>query len=133
MRVRLPRLRLPRLPDSPSLTRGARALGFLFGEGASVGLGLWVLRASERMAAYVRSNTLTPVGRKFVMLNMMGGAALFAGLGLALWMWRRAAGLEIVDRIARRCAPLCLFALVPMLFHWRLLVPAPAAGAFRTW
>ena len=90
-----------------------------------MGLGRWVMRASERMAAYVRSNTLTPVGRKFVMYNMLGGAALFAGLGLALWMWRRAAGLEIVDRIARRCAPLCLFALVPMLFHWRLWYPNP--------
>ena len=125
MRVRLPRLRLPRLPDSPSLTRGARALGLLFGEGASVGLGLWVLRASDRMAAYVRSNTLSPLGRKFVMFNMMGGAALFAVIGLGLWMWRRAAGLDLVDRIARRCAPLCLFALVPMLFHWRLWYPEP--------
>jgi uncharacterized membrane protein len=130
MRVRLPRLRLPRLslpslPDSPSLTRGARALGFLVGEGASLGLGLWVIRASDRMAAYVRANTLTPLGRKFVMMNMAGGAALFAVFGLVLWMWRRAAGLDIVDRVARRCAPLCLFALVPMLFHWRLWYPQP--------
>ena len=125
MRVRLPRLRFPGLPDNHSLTRGARALGYLVGEGASVGLGMWVMRSSDRMAGYVRSNTLTPVGRKFVMYNMLGGAALFAGLGLLLWLWRRAAGLEIVDRIARRCAPLCLFALVPMLFHWRLWYPNP--------
>jgi uncharacterized membrane protein len=113
------------LPDGPSLTRGARALGFLLGEGASVGLALWAIRAHDRMPGYIRANTLTPLGRKFVMMNMLGGAALFAAVGLALWLWRRAAGLDLVDRIARRCAPLCLAALAPMLLHWQLWYPSP--------
>ena len=39
---------------------------------------------------------------------------------LAMWLRRRAAGLDAVERAARRLAPLCLAAFVPLLFHWQL-------------
>jgi uncharacterized membrane protein len=108
-----------RLPPPP-LTRACRTLGFLTAEGASVGLAVWFWRAADRLPGYVVSNTLMPHARKFVMGDLFGCAAVAAIAGLVVMLWRRAAGLDAAERVARRLAPLSLIGFVPLLFHWQL-------------
>jgi uncharacterized membrane protein len=104
----------------PPLTRLARALGWLGAEGASTGLALWFLGARSRLPLYVYENTLPPPARRFAIGCLYAGALVAAGLGLGFWLERRAAGLDRIEAIARRLAPLCLAAFVPLLFHWQL-------------
>jgi uncharacterized membrane protein len=105
--------------SQPPLTRGFRTLCLLTFEGASVGLAGWFLRAGDRLPGYLYSNTLSPLGRKFVILNMAVGVLLAVGTGAGLYVWRRAAGLDLAERISRRLAPLCLAAFPPLMFHWQ--------------
>ena len=105
---------------APPLTRAGRALGFLAAEGASVALALWFLGARGRLPLYVYNNTLPASSRRLMVAVMFAGALVAAGCGLGVWIARRAAGLETVERVARRLAPLCLAAFVPLLFHWQL-------------
>jgi uncharacterized membrane protein len=111
------------LPDrvpAPTLTRAFQTLGLLAAEGGSAGLGVWFSRASERLPDYVISNTLLPHARKFVVGDLFGGAAVAMLAGLVVMLWRRPAGLDHAERIARRLAPLCLMGFLPLLFHWQL-------------
>src|SRR5262245_41021693 len=103
---------------APPLTRAARALGLLACEGASVTLALWFLGARGRLPVYVYA--LPGGSRKLVVACLLGGAVAAAGCGLGVWVARRAAGLDAVDRVSRRLAPLCLAAFVPLLFQWQL-------------
>jgi len=106
--------------SAPLLTRACRGLGLLAAEGASVALALWFLAARGRMPLYVYTNTLPPGPRKLV-IAALGTGVLVAFLGaLAMWLRRRAAGVDAIDRASRRLAPLCLAAFVPLLFHWQL-------------
>jgi uncharacterized membrane protein len=108
-----------RLP-LPQLTRVGRTLGFLAAEGASVGLASWFSRAYDRLPGYVASNALPAHGRKFVIGDLLGGAAIAVLAGLGAMLWRRPGGLDGAERVSRRLAPLCLTALVPLFFHWQL-------------
>ena len=105
---------------APPLTRASRALALLAAEGASVALALWYLGARGRLPSYVYNNTLLPASRKLSMALLFGGAVLAAGVGLVVWVRRRADGLDAIDRAARRLAPLCVAAFVPLLLHWQL-------------
>jgi uncharacterized membrane protein len=105
---------------APALTRAGRALGLLAGEGASAALALWFLAARRRLPAYVETNALPPDARRLAVFALLAGATAAAGCGLALWVTRRAAGLDAIERAARRLAPLCLAAFVPLLFDWPL-------------
>jgi uncharacterized membrane protein len=107
---------------APPLTRAGRALGLLAGEGASVALALWFLGARGRLPVYVYNNTLPASSRRLAMVMVLAGAALAGAGGLAVWVRRGAAGLDAIDRVARRLAPLCLAAFVPLLLHWQLWV-----------
>jgi uncharacterized membrane protein len=105
------------------LTLAFRSAALLVFEGMSVGLLGWTLRASARLPAYITSNTLTPVGRKFVVVNMAAGALVFLLAGVALLVWRRRPldrGIDLVHRVSHRLAPLILSAFLPLLFNWRL-------------
>jgi len=105
---------------APPLTRAGRAIGLLAAEGASVALALWFLGARGRLPVYVYDNTLPAGSRKLAIGLLLGGALAAGGAGLVTWAARRAAGLEAIERVARRLAPLCLAAFVPLLFHWQL-------------
>ena len=105
---------------APPLTRAGRALGLLTAEGASVALALWFLAARGRLPVYVYSNTLPAGARKIAVATLFAGAVVAFGCGLGVWIARRAAGLDAVERIARRLAPLCLAAFAPLLLHWQL-------------
>src|SRR5262245_5697431 len=105
---------------TPPLTRAGRAVGLLAAEGGSVALALWFIGARGHLPSLVYNNTLPPASRKLAMAMLLAGAALAAGGGLVAWVRRGAAGLDAIDRVARRLAPLCLAALVPLLFHWQL-------------
>jgi uncharacterized membrane protein len=109
-------------PDrAPALTRACRAFGLLAAEGASVALASWCLGARGRLPMYVYENKLPPGARRLVIALMLAGAAAAAAAGLGACVARRAAGgLDTVERVARRLAPLCLAAVVPLLFHWQL-------------
>ena len=106
--------------QAPPLTRAGQALGLLTAEGASVALAIWFLLARRRLPVYVYSNTLPPETRRLVIAALLAGAVVAFGCGLALWVARRGAGLDAIERIARRLAPLCLAAFAPLLLHWQL-------------
>jgi len=111
----------PPSASTPWLTRAARALGFLSAEGASLGLAGWCLRSADRLPAYVASNALAPHARKFVIGNLLAGAALAGLCGVVALAWRRRlGGLDTVERVARRLAPLCLVGPLPLFFHWQI-------------
>jgi uncharacterized membrane protein len=107
-------------PEAPPLTRAFQALGLLATEGASLGFAGWCLRARDHLLAYVAGNSMPPAARKYVFGNLLAGAAA-AGLGgLVAILWRRLGGIALVERVARRLAPLCLVGLLPIFFHWQL-------------
>jgi uncharacterized membrane protein len=105
---------------APPLTRAGRAFGFLAAEGASVALAVFFVAARGRLPLYVYNNTLPAGWRKAMVAALLAGAIAGAGWGLVVWMRRRAAGLDVVEGVAHRLAPLCLAAFVPLLFHWQL-------------
>lgn len=106
---------------SPStLPRSLRSLLLLAGVGASLGLLGWTLRIGDRFVGYALGNVMTRQGRIWAGANMAIGAALAAGLGLALMLrprWRQG---ELAHRLAARAAPLALAWLLPVAFTWRL-------------
>jgi uncharacterized membrane protein len=113
-------------PSTP-LVRLARAYGLLFFEGLSVGLGLWNLRVRDKLPPYVAINDLGKRGRTFLLGNMATAAALacLAATVILFWSWRRkraAAGVDLVDRLAWRGAPLVVSGFLPTLLQWRLWV-----------
>jgi uncharacterized membrane protein len=110
----------PGVPPLPPLTRAIRALGFLAAEGGSIAFAGWCLRARDNLITYVSNNTLSPHARKFVIGNLLGGAALAGLAGLVIILWRRLGGLAAAERVARRLAPLCLIGPVPLFFRWEL-------------
>ena len=107
-------------PPPPPLTRAVRTLGFLGLEGASLGLAIWSLRARDRLLDYIASNTLSPHARKYVIGDIVAGAALAALAGFVAMVWRRLGGLAAVERVARRLAPLSLVGALPIFFKWQL-------------
>jgi len=107
-------------PPAPPLTRAARALGLLGAEGASVALAIWFLGARGNLPAYVAVNSLPPGARTLVIAALFAGALVAASCGASVWMARRDAGLDAIERVSRRLAPLCLAAFAPLLLHWQL-------------
>jgi uncharacterized membrane protein len=108
-------------PPPPPLTRAARALAFLLAEGVSLGLAGWFVRVHDRLIGYVAANSLAPHARKFVIGDMAAGGVLMVLAGLIGIAWkRRLGGLDTVERVARRLAPLSLIGLVPLFFNWQL-------------
>ena len=107
-------------PGAPPLTRAIRSLAFLATEGASLGFAGWCLRARDNLLNYVANNTLSPHARKFVIGNMLAGAAIAGLVGLVAILWRRLGG---IDRRRARGAPAGA-ALpggpVPLFFRWQL-------------
>jgi uncharacterized membrane protein len=110
----------PTPPGVPPLTRVFRSLGFLAAEGMSLGFAGWCLRARDHLLNYVANNAMPPVARKYVVGNMAVGAVLPAFLGLVAIVWRRLGGIDRVERVARRLAPLCLVGFLPIFFQWQL-------------
>ncbi|HEY6476317.1 MAG TPA: DUF2079 domain-containing protein, partial [Polyangia bacterium] len=110
----------PGVPPLPPLTRAVRSLALLATEGASIGFAGWCLRARDNLITYVANNTLSPHARKFVLGNLLGGAALAGLAGLVVILWRRLGGLGAAERVARRLAPLCLIGPLPLFFRWQL-------------
>src|SRR5438876_11596369 len=104
----------PGVPPLPPLTRAIRSLGFLAAEGASIAFAGWCLRARDNLITYVANNTLSPHARKFVIGNLLGGAAIAGLAGLVIILWRRLGGLAAAERVARRLAPLCLVGPLPL-------------------
>ncbi|HXU03793.1 MAG TPA: DUF2079 domain-containing protein [Polyangia bacterium] len=104
----------------PPLTRAARALGLLGIEGASVALAVWFVAERGRLPVFIYNNLLPAGARKLAIAAIFAGAILAAGWGAGMWIARRAAGLDAVERASRRLAPLCLAAFAPLLLHWQL-------------
>jgi uncharacterized membrane protein len=109
---------LPADPPLPPLTRAVRALGFLGIEGASLGLAGWFVRVHDRLLTYISNNSLPPHARKYVIGDIVVGGALAALAGVIAMLWRRLGGLPVVERVARRLAPLALIGPVPIFFGW---------------
>src|SRR5262245_4502064 len=105
---------------APPLTRATRTFAFLAVEGASTALALWFLGARGRLPGYVYNNGLPAGSRKLAVAAMAAGTLIAVGSAAGVWITRRAAGLDLIERVAQRLAPLCLAAFVPLLFHWQL-------------
>jgi uncharacterized membrane protein len=102
------------------LSRLARALGLATLEAASVGLGWWALISPSAVPEYTRQNASPAPSRHYAVLDMAAGAAVALVLIAVIFVWKRRAGLELVERLVRRSSPLALAALVPFLFDVRL-------------
>jgi uncharacterized membrane protein len=102
------------------LTRLAVALGLAALEASSMGLAGWVMSDPRLIPDYARDNQVTPHTRLWIFLNM--GGALLAALVIivAIFVWKRRGGLEIVEKLVRFLAPLSLAALAAFLFDHRL-------------
>ena len=115
-----PRATAARRPVAAADPGDPLARAFSAAEGARSASPGWCLRARDNLLTYVANNTLSPHARKFVIGNMLGGAAL-AGLrwagGHSLAPPR---GPRRAERVARRLAPLCLIGPLPLFFHWQL-------------
>ena len=108
--------------ELPALTVAARSVTLLLGQGASIGLALWEWRSTKHLLAYVSKNELPRAARNGLLMSMIVGAALALLIAGALYYLRRPRGLDAVQRLALRGAPLVLAGLVPLLFHWQLWV-----------
>jgi uncharacterized membrane protein len=108
--------------DLPLLTVLGRSVGLLAAQGASFGLLAWEYHASDKLIAYTVSNAIVPRCRGHLLFSMAVGIGLAAMLATGLVLTRRARGLDLVNRVAHRGAPLCLVGLAPLLFNWELWV-----------
>jgi uncharacterized membrane protein len=72
------------------------------------------------LPGYIQDNDLEIGQRRFVLIDMglaIGLGAIVAG---ALFVWKRGAGLEILERLTRRASPLALAWLALLVFDRRL-------------
>src|SRR5262252_6527293 len=100
------------------MTTLARLLAFFALEGASVGAAVWLVLARP-LPAFFADNQL-PARERTHLVATMAAFALAALALAALLVWRR--GAAFVLGTARRCLPLALAALVPLLLRvelWR--------------
>jgi uncharacterized membrane protein len=107
-------------PEMPALTVAFRAIGLLVAEGMSVGLAAWALRVGDLIVDYVTSNAITQNGRKFALVDMVGGAALGVACAVALLALRKERGIEAVRRLSLRCSPLLAAWMFALLFRWQI-------------
>jgi uncharacterized membrane protein len=108
--------------DLPPLTVATRAAGLLVAEGASLGLCAWAAFAGPALISYATTDTLLPPQQSLLVGAMGTGAGLAVILAAIILFWRRGGGVDLLSRIARRSAPLCVAGVVPFLFDWRLWV-----------
>jgi uncharacterized membrane protein len=102
------------------LSRLARALGLATLEAASVGLGWWALISPSAVPGFTGQNASPEATRHYPVLDMGAGVAVAMVLIVAIFVWKRRAGLGVVERLVRRSSPLALAGLVPFLFDVRL-------------
>jgi hypothetical protein len=108
--------------ELPRLAVMARALGLLVAQGASFGLLAWEIHAWPTIVPYAVNNTLVPNCRAHLVAAMGSGVGLAVILGTLLILLGKGRGVDLLHRVAYRSAPLCLIALVPLLFDWELWV-----------
>ena len=77
------------------------------------------MRVHDRLLEYISSNALPPHARKYVIGDIVVGGALAVLAGFIAMVWRRLGGLPVVERVARRLAPLALIGPVPLFFGWQ--------------
>jgi uncharacterized membrane protein len=100
-----------------------RAGMLLLLESLSVGLCLWATRAERQLGPYAVSNVLSPRGRRYLLADMCGLAALSLCVSAFLVVGRRLE-IERLDRAARRLAPLAVVGALPFLLRWQLWTDA---------
>ncbi len=121
----------------PALTRAARAIGLAGLECVSAGFTVWLLFSREVLPGYFHDNRLIEGQRRIVFIDLGVALAVGAAFAAAVLFWKGRAGLEILERLARRLAPLVLVWLIPFVFDRRLWVdedllvlPIVVAGAW---
>ena len=88
-----------------------------------MGLASWEVAAHKWLPNYVRKNVLDFGSRDYVFLDigLDLGVVFVVFAALVIWKaWKGRGGLEAFERLARRLSPLCLAALLPVLFDNRL-------------
>ena len=97
----------------------------LAGSGASLGLAIWGALQGSALAAYLADNDRGAVASGAALPSMLAGAGLVLG---AAWLKAGAAKARrapALHRLAVRCLPLMLSALLPPLWQWRPWVEQP--------
>lgn len=103
----------------PALTALARAFLLLSAEGFSIGLGLAFLTFRGALPGYMTANTLSPAGRRILLVDGACGAAalIVVAVAIAIALRRRAATPSTCLRVARRLAPTGVIGFLPLLFE----------------
>ncbi|HEY0711694.1 MAG TPA: DUF2079 domain-containing protein, partial [Polyangia bacterium] len=110
----------PVAPSEPGITVVIRSFILLGLEGLSVGLAAWGVQAAWRMGPYAKANEISARGRVVLLADMFGvalGACLLAAIYL---LWRRRAGIALLDALSRRLLPLIVVGALPFLFNWAI-------------
>jgi uncharacterized membrane protein len=106
--------------DLPRLTRLVRAVGLLALEAVSLGLAVWSVSSRDEIPAYVIHNQLAPDARIRLGIILLGSLAVTT-IAALLWIGlRRTRGLDDIELLSRKAAPLSTTGLLPFLFDWRL-------------
>jgi uncharacterized membrane protein len=107
--------------DAPPLTVACRSLLLLFGIGLSVGFAIGFLLLKDPLVSYLTNNDMRPSIRRFVLGMGFGTAALLdLGFLIGAFRARRAAPMaDVLQRAARRLAPLGVTGFLPFLFQWK--------------
>lgn len=106
--------------DVPWLTRLARALGLGALEGASAALAAWTLAATRVLPAFARDNKLEHQLRTRELVCIALGVVASVLVAAIVFVRKRRAGLDAVERVFRRLAPLTLLGPATLLLDWRL-------------
>ncbi len=72
------------------------------------------------MPDYARSNAIVPAMRHGVVLALIVPVLVVFALACGILVWKRAAGLALLERLVRRLAPLSVVGLAPLLIDKRL-------------
>jgi uncharacterized membrane protein len=107
-------------PDTvPPLAEVCGAFGLLFGESASLGLGMWGFTHGSQLLPYALDNTLSVPERQNLLVAVFGVASA-AVLGTCGYLAARPREWSVVNRAAIRLCPLLFVGLLPFLFSWQL-------------
>lgn len=103
----------------PALTALARALLLLAAEGFSIGLGLAFLTFGGALPEYMTANTLSPAGRRTLLLDGVCGVGVLvvSALAIAIVQRRRSAIPRTCLRVARRLGPTGVVGFLPLLLE----------------
>jgi uncharacterized membrane protein len=100
----------------------ARAMTLIGVEALSAGIFVWGLRVGSRIVSYSRDNTISALGRTYLLADMLGALAIAAVAAGVFAVVARSSTPSRLERIARRCAPVAVLGPLPFLLREEIWV-----------